>query len=86
MITMTATEVGRHLAKVWDLASHGTTIQVTRGNELVAVINPPVRPNGAAVLAAYMSHVPDPAFADDLEAVHADLNKPQEVRDPWNVV
>jgi hypothetical protein len=43
-----------------------------------------VRSNGAAIIAAYTDHRPDPAFADDLGAVHGDLNIREEVRDPWD--
>ncbi|MEY9840385.1 antitoxin (DNA-binding transcriptional repressor) of toxin-antitoxin stability system [Streptacidiphilus sp. EB103A] len=84
MITMTATEAGRSFSAVLDLASEGETISITRGGELVATIVPPVRSNGAAIIAAYADHRPDPAFADDLETAHRDLNLPEEVRDPWD--
>jgi antitoxin (DNA-binding transcriptional repressor) of toxin-antitoxin stability system len=83
MITMTATEAGRSFSAVLDLASEGETISITRGGELVATIVPPVRSNGAAIVAAYADHRPDPAFADALETAHRDLNIPEEVRDPW---
>jgi antitoxin (DNA-binding transcriptional repressor) of toxin-antitoxin stability system len=86
MIVMTATEVGRSLSAVFDLAAQGETIEVTRGGELVATITPPLRSNGKAVVDAYAGHRPLPGFADDLESVHADLNEPKEVHDPWAAV
>lgn len=83
MITMTATEAGRSFSAVLDLASEGETISITRGGELVATIVPPLRSNGATVIAAYADHRPDPEFADDVESARADFNIPEEVRDPW---
>ena len=80
---VTATEVGRNLSAILDMAAMGEVIEIKRGGEHVATIMPPHRPNGAKVRAAYANNVPDPAFADVLDEAHALLNTPTEVVDPW---
>jgi antitoxin (DNA-binding transcriptional repressor) of toxin-antitoxin stability system len=81
---MTATEAARSFSAVLNMATRGETIQVTRDGELVASIVPPHRPNGAAILDAYASIEPDPAFAADFEANHRWINAPMQVHEPWD--
>ncbi|MEU5156965.1 hypothetical protein [Glycomyces sp. NPDC021274] len=44
---------------------------------------PPHRANGAAIIAYYANRVPDEDFAEVLEAIHEEMNRPVTVEDPW---
>jgi prevent-host-death family protein len=69
MTTMTATEVARNFSAVLDTVASGETVVITRGGRRVAELTPTPAANGAAVREALRRHAPDPAWADDIEAV-----------------
>lgn len=83
MITVTATEAARSFSAVLDKAEHGATITIVRGGHPVAVLNPPHRSNGAALIESYAHHTPDPELIAGLEEAHRLANTPVEVSDPW---
>ncbi|MFG3342807.1 type II toxin-antitoxin system Phd/YefM family antitoxin [Glycomyces sp. NPDC048151] len=83
MTAITATEAARRFSAILDASSRGETFEVMRGGKHVATITPPHRANGAAIIEAYSSIEPDEEFADLLEEVHRDMNKPSEIEDPW---
>jgi prevent-host-death family protein len=69
MTTMTATDVARNFSAVLDAVAGGETVVITRGGRRVAELTPTLAANGAAVREALRRHVPDPDWADDIEAV-----------------
>ena len=83
MTAITATEAARRFSAVLDASSRGEVFEVMRGGEHVATITPPHRANGAALIEAYSSIEPDEEFADILDEVHKDMNKPAKIEDPW---
>lgn len=84
MTAITATEAARRFSAILDASSRGETFEVMRGGEHVATIMPPHRANGGAIIDAYSAREPDPDFADAVEEVHAWMNKPVVVEDPWS--
>jgi len=84
MTAITSTEAARRFSAVIDEARHGAVFEVMRGGEHVATIMPPHRANGGAIIDAYTSREPNPDFADAVEEVHAWMNKPVVVEDPWS--
>jgi prevent-host-death family protein len=69
MTTMTATDVARNFSSVLDAVARGETILITRGGQRVAELTPTPAANGAAVRDVLRRHTPDPAWADEIEAV-----------------
>ncbi|HLU33894.1 MAG TPA: type II toxin-antitoxin system prevent-host-death family antitoxin [Natronosporangium sp.] len=69
MTVMTATEVARNFSSVLDAVARGETIVITRGGRRVAALTAAPAANGAAVREALARHRPDPAWADEIEAV-----------------
>jgi antitoxin (DNA-binding transcriptional repressor) of toxin-antitoxin stability system len=83
MTVISATEAARRFSAILDASSRGETFEVMRGGTHVATISPPHHPNGAALIEAYSSIEPDEEFADLLEEVHGEMNKPNMIEDPW---
>jgi antitoxin (DNA-binding transcriptional repressor) of toxin-antitoxin stability system len=69
MVTMTATDVARNFSSVLDTVASGETVVITRGGHRVAELTPTPAANGAAVREVLRRHTPDPAWADEIEAV-----------------
>lgn len=69
MTTMTATDVARNFSSVLDAVASGETVVITRGGRRVAELTPTPAANGAAVREVLRRHTPDPAWADEIEAV-----------------
>jgi antitoxin (DNA-binding transcriptional repressor) of toxin-antitoxin stability system len=55
MRTMTATEASRNFSDLLDLIEAGETVQITRGNELIAELAPARRRTGADLEAALLA-------------------------------
>ncbi|GAA2302057.1 hypothetical protein GCM10009853_068240 [Glycomyces scopariae] len=84
MTAITATEAARRFSAILDASSRGEVFEVMRGGKHVATITPPHNANGGAIIDAYSSVEPDPEFADILEEVHREMNRPVVVEDPWD--
>lgn len=84
MTAITATEAARRFSAILDASSRGEVFEVMRGGKHVATITPPHNANGGAIIDAYSSRDPDPDFADAVEEVHAWMNRPVVVEDPWS--
>lgn len=84
MTAITATEAARRFSAILDESSRGAVFEVMRGGEHVATIMPPHRANGAAIIGAYLAVEPDEEFADVLEDVHRQMNRPAVIEDPWS--
>jgi len=84
MRTMTATQAARNFAGLLDAVEHGESVVITRDGVTVGRFVPERRTTASRLKAALLDHAADPAFADDLEAVRADLRASftDQVR-PW---
>ncbi|WP_239308639.1 MULTISPECIES: type II toxin-antitoxin system Phd/YefM family antitoxin [unclassified Frankia] len=70
---MTATQAARNFASVLDAVEHGQVVVITRDGVTVGRFVPERRTTADRLKDALREHAPDPAFADDLEAVRADV-------------
>lgn len=70
---MTATQATRNFAGLLDAVEHGETVVITRDGVTVGRFMPERRTTADRLKAALHDHAPDPAFADDLDAVRADV-------------
>jgi prevent-host-death family protein len=74
MKTVNATEAARNFSEVLDGVEHrGQSYVVTRGGKPIARITPVPAANGRAVKQLLLDHRPDPAWADGVGALRADL-------------
>lgn len=73
MKTMTATQAARSFASLLDAVEHGEAVVITRDGVSVGRFVPERRTTADRLKEALREHAVDPAFVDDLEAVHADL-------------
>jgi prevent-host-death family protein len=73
MKTLTATQAARSFASLLDAVEHGEAVVITRDGIAVGRFVPERRTTADRLKEALRDRAADPAFADDLEAVHADL-------------
>jgi prevent-host-death family protein len=73
MIAVTATQAARNFADILDKVERGETIVITRDGVPVGRLAPERRTSAERLKAALQASPADPLFADDLEAIHADL-------------
>ncbi|WP_239396538.1 type II toxin-antitoxin system Phd/YefM family antitoxin [Frankia sp. CiP3] len=73
MKSMTATQAARNFASVLDAVEHGQVVVITRDGVTVGRFVPERRTTADRLKDALREHTPDPAFADDLEAIRADV-------------
>ena len=73
MIAVTATQAARNFASILDQVEHGETVVITRDGVPVGRLTPERRTSAERLKAALRDNPADKEFADDLEAVHADL-------------
>jgi prevent-host-death family protein len=73
MIAVTATQAARNFANLLDQVEHGETVVITRDGVPVGRLTPERRTSAERLKAALRDNPADKEFADDLEAVHADL-------------
>jgi prevent-host-death family protein len=76
VLRMTATEAARHFSAVLGRVAAGEQIEVVRNGVPVAVIGPP--PGSAAAQRFRGSLTAGNSFADDLQALEAELEAPPE--------
>lgn len=70
---MTATQAARNFAGLLDAVEHGDAIVITRDGVPVGRFVPERRTTADRLKDALRDHAADPRFADDLEAVRAQL-------------
>lgn len=85
---ITATELARNLSDILNRARYkGERFVIERNGEAVAVLAPPniPRPVSLRDIADKLAKIPrpDPQFADDLEAIHAEMNQPLPEPPEW---
>jgi prevent-host-death family protein len=73
MKTLTATQAARSFASLLDAVEHGEAVVITRDGVVVGRFVPERRTTADRLKEALRDRPADPAFADDLEALHADL-------------
>ncbi|MDQ2810471.1 MAG: type II toxin-antitoxin system prevent-host-death family antitoxin [Actinomycetota bacterium] len=73
MIAVTATQAARNFANILDQVERGETIIITRDGVPVGRLAPERRTSAERLKSALQDNPADDNFADDLEAVHADL-------------
>lgn len=73
MIVVTATQAARNFANILDQVERGETIIIPRDGIPVGRLAPERRTSAELLKAALRDNPADEAFADDLEAAHADL-------------
>jgi len=83
---ITATELARNLSDILNRARYkGESFVIERNGEPIATVEPPPK-RGMTLrdLVQFMrEHPPDDRFADDLEAVHAEMNQPLPEPPEW---
>lgn len=75
MKTLTATQAARSFASLLDAVEHGEVVVITRDGVTVGRFVPERRTTADRLKEALRDRAADPAFADDLEAVHTDLRE-----------
>src|SRR2546426_749193 len=83
---ITATELARNLSDILNRTRYkGESFVIERGGEPVAKMDPPPKP--IATLRDLFEFVrdnpPDDKFADDLEAIHKEMNQPLPPPPEW---
>lgn len=73
MIAVTATQAARNFANILDQVERGETIVITRDGVPIGRLSPERLTSAERLKAALRDNPADGGFADDLEAVHADL-------------
>jgi prevent-host-death family protein len=84
MKTVTATQAARNFAGLLNAVEHGEVVVITRDGVPVGRFIPERQTTADRLTAALRDDAADPDFADDLEAVRADLRSAftDEVH-PW---
>ena len=87
-VTISATYLAQNLSDVLNRVHYrGDRFIVERNGETVATLEAakPVRPVSLREIAAKLAAIPRPddRFADDLEAIHAEMNKPIPEPPEW---
>lgn len=73
MVTMTATQAARNFASMLNAVEHGEVVIITRDGVPVGRFTPERRTTADRLKDAMRDRPADPGFADDLEALRADL-------------
>jgi antitoxin (DNA-binding transcriptional repressor) of toxin-antitoxin stability system len=82
---ITATELARNLSDILNRARYkGESFVIERNGEAVATIEPARRPIAwKEFVQWWANNRPDDQFADDLEAIHAEMNRPLPEPPEW---
>jgi antitoxin (DNA-binding transcriptional repressor) of toxin-antitoxin stability system len=82
---ITSTELARNLSDILNRARYkGEQFIIERNGETVATLGPAIKPiTWREFVEWWANNRPDDKFADDLEAIHAEMNQPLPEPPEW---
>jgi len=82
---ITATELARNLSDILNRARYkGERFVIERNGETLATLEPATKtPSWREFVEWWVNNRPDDKFADDLEAIHAEMNQPLPEPPEW---